>query len=258
VQLHPIPPGKIIAPGASLALEFEAALALNGIVLQEGDILVVAETVVGTCEKRIVDLGGVEPSGPAEELAERYGLDPRLAQVIMDEADQILDGVPGVVLTMKQGVLIANAGIDHSNSGGGDLYSLYPHSPFASAAALRTHLMEKFGLHALGVVISDSKIAPLRRGVIGIAIGVAGICPVDDCRGRVDLFGEPLKFTTRALADQLASAAHLLMGEADEGIPFVLVRDAPVPFTDDPVEPSELLMPVEGCLIMNSIKNLID
>ena len=133
-----------------------------------------------------------------------------------------------MLFTVKQGILIANGGVDKSNAGEEDEYSLWPEDPFGVAADLCQKFKDKFGLQEFGIIISDSRVQPLRRGIVGVAIGVAGFQPIDDCRGRCDLFGHEMKWTTRALADQLTDLAHLLLGECDEQTPFVLILDAPV------------------------------
>lgn len=213
---------------------------------QEKSIIVIAETVVSTSQRRIVKLSkNKKISTEAENLAEKYEVEPAFAQLVLDEADEIIGGIPGMLFTLKSGILIANAGIDQSNAGGEGEYSLWPADPFSFAEELCERLKEKYQLNEFGVIISDSRVQPLRRGIVGVAIGVAGFEPVDDCRGRCDLFGHEMKWTTRALADQITDAAHLLMGECDEMTPFVLVNNAPVSFVNHKISPEKMLMPKE-------------
>ncbi len=226
--------------------------------LQEKDILVFAETVVGTVQNRIVDVKDVKfVSDKANELAKKYSMDPRFVQIILEEADVILGGVKTVLLTEKEGVLIANAGADKSNSGGFTKIALFPEKLYETARKIRDLLKNDTGVKDLGVIIADSRVQPMKRGVIGVAIAVSGFDPIEDNRGKKDLFGRVLEITTRAVADDIVSAAELLMGEADEQTPIVLVRGAPVNFTDREIEKDEMLMPRDECLFMNVFKDLI-
>jgi coenzyme F420-0:L-glutamate ligase / coenzyme F420-1:gamma-L-glutamate ligase len=251
MQLIPLPSPSIIQPGENLFEKLTEALKAAGQTWQEKDIIILAETVVATCEGRIVDLQTITTvSQRAKDLGSQYRLDPREVELILQEADQIFGGLPGLLLTEKQGVMVANAGIDRSNAGGNDRVVLWPQFPFKSAEELLDRVKKAATLQEFGVIVSDSRVHPLRKGVIGVAIGVAGFHPIDDCRGRKDLFGLTLNFTTRAVADQLADAAHLLMGEADERVPFVLARGVPVRFCSDPIEPKSLVMPLEEDLFV--------
>ncbi|MHA1731204.1 MAG: coenzyme F420-0:L-glutamate ligase [Promethearchaeota archaeon] len=245
---------QVVKPGDDLVDVVLAAMSVLGENVEDHDILVIAESVVATSEGRIVALdtiGKGRISDEARELATRYEVDPRETQLVLEESEEVYGGVRGVLLARVHGLLIANAGIDASNAGGDDLVVLLPKNPLSSAKRLRAELEARTG-KTLGVVLADSRVQPLKRGVAGVAVATAGIEPVEDCRGRVDLFGRPLKMTFRAVADDLASAAQLLFGEADEQIPVVLVRGAPVEFTDDPVYESMTITP-EQCLYINAL-----
>ena len=122
---------------------------------------------------------------------------------------------------------------------------------------MRNSIRKQSGIKELGVIIADSRVQPMKRGVIGVAIAVSGFDPIEDNRGKKDLFGRVLEITTRAVADDIVSGAELLMGEADEQIPVVLVRGAPVTFTDREINPDEMLMPRDECLFMNVFKDLV-
>lgn len=226
--------------------------------LLDYDILVVAETVVGTTEGRQVNLNNVHSLNEAHQFAIKYSLNPSLAQLILDEADLILGGLPGVVLTVKNGNLIANAGIDRSNSGGENYVTLWPENSYESARRIRTDLMEHYNLTNLGVIVSDSHVSPMRQGVIGSAIGVAGFKPVEDCVGRRDLFGYKMHYTKRAIADQVVTAAHLEMGECDEQTPFVIARGVKAEFTNELISHEKIIMPIDECLFMNLFENYIN
>ncbi len=234
----------IIRSGENLFDVICETLVANNAQVQERSILVIAETLVGTSQNRIISLASISPISPeAEKYARDYGLDPQFAQLVYQEADEIIGGIPGMLFTVKQGILIANGGVDKSNAGEEDEYSLWPEDPFGVAADLCKKFKDKFGFQEFGIIISDSRVQPLRRGIVGVAIGVAGFQPIDDCRGRCDLFGHEMKWTTRALADQLTDLAHLLLGECDEQTPFVLIHDAPVEFTSEAIDPKAMLMP---------------
>ncbi len=245
----------IIRPGDDLAQIILDALKALDLSLVDGDILVVAETIIATVQGRIVDLNTISPteiSPRARDLATRYEMDPRLVQLVERESEEILGGVHGVLLASIHGILIANAGIDASNSGGEGLVVLLPENPWKYLKALRSQLMAETGKQ-IGLVLADSRVQPLKRGVSGVAIATAGIEPIEDCRGQIDLFGRPLRMTFRAVADDLASAAQLLFGEADEQIPVVLARGAPVKLTENP-QYEDMTITASECLYVNAIR----
>lgn len=216
--------------------------------LKDYDILAVSSKVVALSEGRIVSLEEVRPSEEALKLAEQCKLPPEFVEIVLKEADEIYGGVNGVVLTLKNGVLQANAGVDRSNAPPGYAI-LLPENPSESARIIRKRIFEKTG-KKVAVLIVDSRAQPLRLGNTGVALGVAGFEPVIDERGKEDIYGWKLKFTRRAIADCIAAAAEVIMGERDERVPVVLVRDAPVVFTDRNVDASEMIIPVEECMYM--------
>lgn len=195
--------------------------------LKDGDIVVVSSKIVATSENRIVRLADIVPSARAKALAKVTELDPRFVQVVLHEADRVLGAARGAVLTIKHGNLCANAGVDSSNAPPGYVV-LLPENPDASAEKIRKEL-ERRTRATVGVIVADSNVKPLRVGTVGQAIGVAGIVPAVDCRGERDIYGKPLRWTFRAIADQLASAAQLLMGEGAERTPVVIIRGLRVP-----------------------------
>src|SRR5512136_2370300 len=197
--------------------------------IRDGDIVIFSAKVIGTSEGRLVDLSKVRPTKKAEDMAKKYRLDPRFAQVILSEADSILGGVDMALLTIKHGVLIANAGADQSNAPLGHA-ALWPVDPQASAEGLRHDFMER-GIR-VGVLIIDSRTMPLRMGSSAVALGVAGLVPVEDLRGKRDLFGRTMRIKRAALADELAAAANLVMGETAESIPIAIARTAPIRFEE--------------------------
>jgi coenzyme F420-0:L-glutamate ligase len=205
-----------------------------GLKLQHNDIVVLAESAVATAEGRMVDLNIIKPGQQAIELGRRYCVDPREMELILEECDEVIGGVPGAVLTITKGNLSPNAGIDGSNAPD-DCVVLLPKDPVASAMHIRKQLQEAFQCR-LGVIIGDSRTQPMRLGCVGIALGCDGILPVEDARGSRDLFGKQLTITRKATADNMVSAAQLLMGEAAEGIPAVIVRGYGMIVVDENVE----------------------
>lgn len=194
---------------------------------QRGDVLVVTSKIVSKAQGRFVNLRNVTPSTQALELSAKTRHDPRLVQVILDESIGVSRAAPNVLITRHRlGFVSANAAVDHSNtSADPDIVLLMPRDPDAAALALHTRLSESYGLH-MPVVIADSHGRPHRLGTIGVAVGVAGMPAVEDWRGREDLFGFRLQHTEIGLADMIASAATLIMGQAAEGVPAALVRGA--------------------------------
>ncbi|MGA2122613.1 MAG: coenzyme F420-0:L-glutamate ligase [Methanoregula sp.] len=197
---------------------------------EEGDVLVLAETAVATSEGNVIHLSGVEPSPQAQELAEKYRMDPRTVEVVLRESDSIVGGIPGFLLCMKGGTLLPNAGVDASNAPPGCVTPL-PADPDQSALSIKTAIESQAGVR-IGVIIADSRTHAMRLGCSGVAIGSAGIPSVIDDRGRSDLFGRTLEVTKRAVADNIASAAELVMGEADECTPAAIIRGIGLPIDD--------------------------
>lgn len=208
-----------VEPGDDLGqLLCDAALLLPG------DVLVVASTVVAKAEGRRVELASVEISERARDLASEVGNDPRLVELVLRESTHVSRSAPGVLIVRHRlGLVSANAAIDRSNVGAQDHVLLLPQDPDASARRLSAKL-------GCAVVISDSLGRPFRVGTTGAAIGVSGFKPVRDRRGEADLDGRPLAHTLVGLADQIASAAELVMGQAGEGIPAAIVRGLTLPW----------------------------
>ena len=228
VTLYPLSGIPLVEPGDDLARILGDALVANAIDPQDSDILVVAQKVVSKAEDRYVDLDGVTPGARALELARTTGKDPRLVEVILSQSDEVLrcrDGL--LVVAHKRGFVVANAAVDQSNiahgQGGDDSVLLLPDDPDASARDLMTALRQRFGA-SLCVIINDSFGRAWRNGIIGTAIGAAGVPALIDLVGQEDLFKRPLQVSEHAFADEVSSAASLLMGQADEGVPAVLVR----------------------------------
>jgi len=229
IELIAVPEMPAIKPGDDLAGLTVANLARAGVSLGDGDIVVLAQKVVSKAEDRFVDLKHVTASPRAEALAREIGKDARLVEVILSESRRVVRSRPNVLIVEHRlGFVMANAGVDQSNiapEDGRELVLLLPVDPDASAERLRRDLKSHCGLD-LGVVINDSFGRAWRRGTVGIAVGCAGIPSLLDKRGDLDLFGRTLRVTVVAFADEVAAAASLLMGQADEGRPIVVVRGA--------------------------------
>jgi coenzyme F420-0:L-glutamate ligase / coenzyme F420-1:gamma-L-glutamate ligase len=219
------PPGiPMIAAGDDLAAIIVAALRDAGFPLTAGDVLVLAQKIVSKAEGRSVDLATVTPSPRAITLGEDTGKDARLVELILAESTEVLRHRPGVLIVAHTlGLVLANAGIDRSNVDGGEHVLLLPRDPDRSCAELRRAIAAATGVE-VGVMIIDSIGRAWRNGTIGTAIGVAGLPGLLDLRGTPDLYGRPLETTEVGLADELAAAASLVMGQAGEGRPVVLAR----------------------------------
>ena len=217
--------------------------------LKEGDIIVIAEKVIATSQGRVVRLSDVSDiSERARELAKKYDMDERFVELIVRESSMILGGMTHVILARANDFLIANAGIDQSNAGQGKVV-LLPKNLNKVVWEYWRALRKEFGIDNLGVIISDSRVQPLRKGTIGIAIATAGFEPVEDLIGKPDLFKRPMEITMRAIADDLTSAAQFLLSEADQQTPVVIIRESNVEFTENPKTTPE--MAPEKCLYMN-------
>jgi len=238
----------LIHPGDPLLPIIEEGMNDAGLSFQNGDILVIAESALATSESRVVCLADQNPSIEAEILSVQYDLDPSLAEIALSQSDEIIGGIPGFLLCTARGHLLPNAGVDGSNAPDGKV-TLLPADPDKSAWNLRRAIHDQYG-RTVAVLIIDSRTHPMRYGCSGVAIGCSGIPSILDERGKKDLFGRELKVTRRAIADNLASAAELLMGEADERIPAVLVRGLDLPTGD--YEGIEQI-PADECLFMGII-----
>lgn len=227
VSFYALPGLPLIEPGDDLAALIGSNLRENGLGLVNDDIVVVAQKVVSKSEGLYVSLDDVTPSERARAIAEKVGKDPRHVEVVLCESDEIVKVGPNVIVAAhKLGLVMANAGIDESNishGGASGRVLLLPRDPDGSAARLKARLDEMFGV-SVGVIINDSFGRPWRNGVVGVAIGAAGVPSLVDRVGATDLFERKLKVTEIATADELASAASLFMGQAAEGVPAVLVR----------------------------------
>jgi coenzyme F420-0:L-glutamate ligase/coenzyme F420-1:gamma-L-glutamate ligase len=235
--LTPLPGLPLVKPRDDLAALLLEALERAALSLEDGDILVLAQKIVSKAEGRLANLHAIQPSERALELGIQIEKDPRLVELILGESREVLRTRPGtIVVEHRLGFVCANAGIDHSNVAGGgseeeEWVLLLPSDPDGSARELRARLEAASGKR-LGVLIIDSHGRAWRLGTVGVAIGMAGLPGLEDLRGLPDLFGYTLRITQVGVADELAAAASLLMGQAAEGTPAVHVRGFPYPLRE--------------------------
>jgi len=248
LTLAPLSEIPIIRQGDNLADIVLNALQENNIVLEDNDILVFAQKIVSKAEGRAVNLVSVTPSQRAIELAEQTEKEPRLVELILQESNEVLRTRPGtIIVEHKLGFVCANAGIDHSNVAGAgnaaeEWVLLLPAEPDRSAELIRKELEARTGKQ-IGILIIDSHGRAWRTGTVGVAIGISGLPGLQDLRGQVDLFEFTLRITQVGVADELAAAASLVMGQAAEGTPIVHVRGFPYPLREGSLK--ELIRPKE-------------
>jgi coenzyme F420-0:L-glutamate ligase/coenzyme F420-1:gamma-L-glutamate ligase len=236
--LTPLEEFPLISPGDDLAEIIAKSVANMELAMKAGDIFVIAQKVVSKSENRLVNLNDVTPGIRAKAIAPECEKDARLIELILSESNCVLRTRPGtIIVEHRLGFVCANAGIDHSNVKGpygnpDDWVLLLPKDPDGSAKRIREALEKKYNLK-LGVLVIDSHGRAWRNGVLGTSIGMAGIPGLVDLRGAPDLFDYSLRITQVAAADELAAAASLVMGQADEGMPVIHVSGFPYALRDD-------------------------
>jgi len=224
IQIIGIEHLPIVKTGDDLAGLICNAAENQGTHIQNGDILVITHVIVSRAEGRVVNLDEVVPSEFAKSIAKQYGKDPTLVEAVLQETKSIRRMGDGKLITeTKHGFICANCGIDKSNVPGERNVALLPDDPDRSAEEIREKIRRSTGCD-VAVIISDTHGRPLRKGEINVAIGVAGIKALRDRRGESDLFGYVLRVKQTAIVDELASAAELVIGQADEGIPVAIIR----------------------------------
>lgn len=248
LTLQPVSGIPLVKPGDDLADLIWNAVRQSGIFLQDGDVLVLAQKIVSKSEGRLVNLNDVVPGERAQELAGVTLKDARFLELVLRESREVLRTRPGTIIVEHTcGFVCANAGIDHSNVEGpwgdaDDWVLLLPEDADRSAQEIRNALQERSGVQ-LGVLIIDSHGRAWRMGTVGAAIGIAGLPGLVDLRGQLDMFGYTLRVTMVAAADELAAAASLVMGQADEQTPLIHVRGFPYALREANL--SELIRPKE-------------
>jgi len=224
IEITPVIGLPMIEPGDDLAQLIFDETKNSEKPLRDGDILVITHKVVSKAEGRLVNLASVEPSQPSLNFAVQTGKDPRFVEVVLRESRAVRRIAPGVLITeTKQGFVCANAGVDKSNVAGAENLALLPKDPDRSADKIRNRLKEIGGID-VAVIISDTHGRAHRVGEVNVSVGSSGLCVIYDRRGERDLFGYELRVKNIAVADELAAAAELLIGQADEGMPVAIIR----------------------------------
>jgi coenzyme F420-0:L-glutamate ligase/coenzyme F420-1:gamma-L-glutamate ligase len=224
IEIIPVEKLPLIAKGDKLGELIVNACEKQGTPIQEKDIIVVTHKIVSKTEGDIVNLDAVSPSEKAKDIAHKTGKDPAFVEAVLSETKEIVRMGPNSLITEnRNGIICANAGIDKSNIEGEKTIALLPRNPDESARRIRNDIKRLTG-YKVAVIISDTHGRPLRMGEINVAIGLAGIKPTKDRRGEKDLFGYVLHVKQTAVADELASAAELVIGQANEGIPVAIIR----------------------------------
>jgi coenzyme F420-0:L-glutamate ligase len=241
---------KMVKAGDNLAELILESLKAQNLQLKNNDVVALTSKIVSYAENRIVRLSEIDPSEKSRILAAKYSLRPEIAELILREATEIYGGVEKAALTLKDGILAANAGIDNKNAPDGCVI-LWPSNPQKWAKKIKEEIKSKTGKR-VAILIVDSGLVPLRIGTTGLALAVAGFKPIRDHRKGKDLYGKSIVMTRHAVADDLASASHLMMGEATEKTPIVVIRDAPVDFDDGVYGSADMMMPFKECVFMNT------
>lgn len=249
VKIIPVIGLPIIRDGDDLGHLICEAAVRQGTPIEDRDIIVVTHVIVSRSEGNVINLDEVIPSEFAKNVAEETGKDPALVEVILRESKSIVRiGGGHIIAETTHGFVCANAGVDRSNVPGERNVTPLPKNPDLSARRIRQRIKEISG-RDVAVIISDTHGRPLRNGEINVAIGVAGIKPVRDRRGEKDLFGYVLKVKQTAIADELSSAAELVIGQADEGIPVAIIRGYPYEISEDATV-KDLIRPKEKDLFI--------
>jgi coenzyme F420-0:L-glutamate ligase/coenzyme F420-1:gamma-L-glutamate ligase len=224
VEVIPVNNLKVIEEGEDIGKLIVNATTQQGTPLQEGDIIVVTHVIISRVEGNVINLDDIVPSKFANNIAKKYCRDSALIEVILGESNSIIRMGDGhIIAETKHGFICANAGVDHSNVPGKRNVAPLPKDPDLSARKIRSRINELIGKD-IAVIISDTHGRALRRGEINVAIGVAGIKPIRDRRNEKDLFDYKLRIKQTAIVDEMCSAAELVMGQADEGIPVAIIR----------------------------------
>ncbi|MFW5912390.1 MAG: coenzyme F420-0:L-glutamate ligase [Candidatus Hadarchaeota archaeon] len=227
MRLVPLTQVPLVRQGDDIPAILSDVLAEEQVEVEDDDVLVVAQSIISKAEGSVVDLDSVEVGKRAEKISEEIDEDPRRVQVILDQTAEIVRQKHVLISRTQHGFVCADAGVDGSNVDDGKV-TLLPEDPDRSAEKIKVEVEGKMGKR-IAVVISDSWGRPFRLGAVGFAIGVSGIRPLKSLKGRKDIYGRELRTTVLCPVDSIAAAASLVMGEADEGIPAVLVKDVSYP-----------------------------
>ena len=236
--------------------EITKTLSENGVLLENGDVIVISSKYIASSQGRILDIDKVTISENANHVSKKYKMDPKFVEIVLRESDKIFGGISGFIITSSDNILAPNAGIAKSNSNGTRLM-LYPENPYQIAEILKRKIFFDYSVH-VGIIITDSRLMPARVGTVGVAIACSGLEPVKDLRGQHDLDGNPLKVTFQATADNLASIANHKMGEGSESQPIAIVRDSECELTSRKIEPTEMSISHEECVYVRGFSNRLN
>ena len=249
IQIIPVQGLPLIKEGDNIAQMIADSAEKQGTPVQDGDLIVITHVMVSKAEGNIINLDTVQPSEFAKTIAKQTEKDPALVEVVLRESKSIVRMGNGNIITeTKHGWFCANSGVDRSNVPGARNVAPLPTDPNNSAAEVRKKIKEITGKE-VAVIISDTHGRPLRDGEINVAVGVAGFKPIRDRRGEQDLYGYTLRIKRTAIADELASAAELVIGQANEGIPAAIIRGYAYPRSED-AKATELIRPREKELFL--------
>lgn len=233
-----------------------SSLITSRLKFKNGDIIVISSKYVSMSEGAVLELNKIRVSKKARVLAARFQMDPKIAEITIRESDYIFGGISGFLLAIRDGMIAPNAGIDKSNVPPGFII-LYPNDAFKSAEYLRSKFLTYRKIR-VGIVIADSRLMPTRIGTVGVAIGCAGFEPVEDERGKKDLFGNILQVTRKAVADGLASMGVAVMGEANESTPAVVIRGFKVTPTDRKLSKDDMTIDPSQDIYIRSLRHKLD
>lgn len=229
------------------------ALTKNNAKLEDGDVVVISTKYISNAQGRIIELDKIKTSEEGEQISKKFQLKPEIAEVVIRESDKILGGISGFLITSSDGIMAPNAGIDKSNAKKGEII-LYPKDPFKTAEEIRRKIFLNLSTH-VGVILVDSRLMPARIGTTGVAISCAGLEPVLDMRAKKDLYGNPLKVTFQAVADNLATIANHKMGEGGESKPFAIIKNSGANLTDRKINPTEMAIPPDQCVYVRGLSS---
>ena len=228
-----------------------SSLEKSKMTLENGDVIIISSKFVANSQDRVMGYEQVVPSKESKILGKKFQINPKIAEIILRESDTVFGGVSGFVITSSDNIMAPNAGIDKSNAQKGKII-LYPIDAYHVAEQLRRKIFLKYFIH-IGVIIIDSRLMPARVGTVGVAIACAGIEPLSDIRGQKDLFGNPLKVTFQAVADNLASIANLKMGEGSDATPFCIIKNSDALITDRKISQHEMPISHEQCVYVRGL-----
>lgn len=249
MKIIPLKTDKVITPGENLVQRIIETFKQYKLSPEDGDILAIALKVVSISKKAFIEKGG-KPSEKAVTLSKKYKLEPSIMEEILSQKPIILGGADGVVATIYNGVIVGNMGIDRKNAHG-KLATRWPRDIENEAHRLRREL-RKYLNKDLGVVIVDSRVEPLRRGTRGFAVSISGFEAIRSYIGEKDLNGREIRYTVQNIADEIASIAHLYMGEGAEKTPFVYIKDPPTKQSNK-ASIDDLKIPLEKCIYLSGI-----